>query len=53
VRTISADEELWHADLSALPGWVDLVSEYLVRAHRDGAPAALDAFLEAASLTEA
>jgi tagaturonate reductase len=52
-RSVSADEELWAADLSAVPGWVDAVTEHLVRGYREGAPAALEAFLESAAVPKA
>ena len=53
VRQICAERELWDRDLNEIPGWTEAVTEHLVRGYQEGAPAALDAFLETASLPEA
>jgi tagaturonate reductase len=45
VTAICGDEALWHADLSAVPGFAPLVAEHLIRILRSGATAALDSFL--------
>jgi tagaturonate reductase len=52
VREACADRSLWETDLTAIPGWVDAVTGHLVRGARDGASAALDAFLQAAPVPE-
>jgi tagaturonate reductase len=53
VREVCADRELWSADLTELPGWVESVSEHLVRGYNEGASAALDAFLATAPASRA
>lgn len=45
VASVCADEARWGSRLSALPGFVGAVAEHLVRATRDGVPAALEAHL--------
>jgi tagaturonate reductase len=45
VRSVSADERLWGADLSAIPGFVDAAGEHLVRIRQEGAHAALAALV--------
>jgi tagaturonate reductase len=45
VRTVSADVDLWGADLSAIAGWTDAVAHPLALACRAGVPAALEAHL--------
>ncbi len=45
VVSVCADEALWGARLDVLPGFVEAVAGHLVRAVRDGVPAALDALL--------
>jgi tagaturonate reductase len=42
VRAVCADTELWAADLSAVPGFVDAVTDHLRRANAAGIAAALD-----------
>jgi tagaturonate reductase len=49
VASACADEALWGTRLDELPGFVDAVTEHLVRALRDGVPAALRAHLAAVS----
>jgi tagaturonate reductase len=44
-RHVCADESLWGADLSALNGFAELVSDHLVRIVRQGIRSALDAHL--------
>jgi len=52
VRRVCSDEALWAADLAAVPGFVDLVGEHLMRICRQGVLSALDAQLtESATLT--
>lgn len=46
VAAVCADEALWETRLDAIPGFVEAVAEHLVRAARDGVPAALDAHLQ-------
>jgi tagaturonate reductase len=41
VRAVCADRELWHADLSKVPGFVDAVSKDLVQIEQDGVRAVL------------
>ena len=43
VRSISADTALWGADLAAIPGFVDAVTEHLESIRTDGAVAAIEA----------
>ena len=43
VRAICADTGLWGADLAAIPGFVDVVTEHLATIREDGAVAAIDA----------
>ena len=50
VADVCADESLWGARLDAIPGFVEAVTEHLVRAASDGAPAALDAFLDSVAV---
>ena len=45
VRTVCADHSLWAADLSAVPVFVDAVTDGLVRILRDGIVPTLDAHL--------
>ena len=47
VRDVCANEELWGADLSAVPGFVDAVSEQLARIRQEGAVAAMAALVGA------
>ncbi|HKO15066.1 MAG TPA: tagaturonate reductase [Gemmatimonadaceae bacterium] len=47
-RDACADDTLWGADLTRIPGFADAVAEHLVRAHRDGMRAALAALLRPA-----
>ena len=47
VRTVCADQSLWGADLTAVPGFAEAVAEHLVLARRAGVPAALEAHLSA------
>jgi tagaturonate reductase len=42
VRVVCADTELWATDLSAVPGFVDAVTDHLRRAKALGVAAALD-----------
>jgi len=44
-RHVCADESLWGADLTALNGFAELVSDHLVRIVRQGIRSALDAHL--------
>ena len=46
VRTVAADADLWDADLSVVPGFVEAVAEQLVRLRTDGAEGALASLLE-------
>ncbi len=43
VRTVSADDELWGADLSAVPGFVEQVAEHLHAIRSRGPLAAIEA----------
>jgi tagaturonate reductase len=43
VRAVSADTGLWGTDLSAIPGFVDLVTEHLTTLREQGAGAAIEA----------
>jgi tagaturonate reductase len=43
VRSVSSDTELWGADLAAIPGFVDAVTEHLATIREHGAVAAIDA----------
>jgi tagaturonate reductase len=43
VRSVSADTELWSADLAAIPGFVDVVAEHLATIREHGAVAAIEA----------
>jgi tagaturonate reductase len=43
VRTVSADTELWGADLTSIPGFVDEVTEHLATLREQGAVAAIEA----------
>ncbi len=45
VRHVCADQELWGADLSAVPGFVGAVSEQLARIRQEGAVAAMTALV--------
>jgi tagaturonate reductase len=45
VRDVCARDDLWGADLSAVPGFVETVGEQLVRVRRDGAVAAMSALV--------
>jgi tagaturonate reductase len=47
VRAVCADETLWGADLTRLPGLVEAVAAALARMEREGVPAALEAHLAA------
>jgi tagaturonate reductase len=47
VGDVCARDDLWGADLSAVPGFVDAVSEHLTRIRRDGAVAAMSALVGA------
>jgi tagaturonate reductase len=49
VRAVSADTELWGADLSTVPGFVEQVAEHLYTIRSRGAVAAIEA-LELPSL---
>lgn len=53
VQRICADRGLWEADLAALPGWTEAVTGHLIRGHREGPSAALDAFLATVPHSEA
>ena len=43
VRAVSADSELWGTDLTAVPGFVDVVTEHLTTLREQGAVAAIEA----------
>jgi tagaturonate reductase len=43
VRAVSADTGLWGTDLSAIPGFVDLVTEHLTTLREQGAVVAIEA----------
>jgi tagaturonate reductase len=43
VRAVCADAELWGTDLTAVPGFVDVVTEHLTTLRVQGAVAAIDA----------
>ena len=43
VRAVCADEALWAADLTSIPGFVEVVSDHLMRICRHGVVSALDA----------
>jgi mannitol-1-phosphate/altronate dehydrogenase len=43
VRSVSADAELWGADLSAVPGFVEQVAEHLHTIRSRGPVAAIEA----------
>ena len=43
VRAICADAELWGADLAAIPGFADIVTEDLATIRASGAVAAIEA----------
>jgi tagaturonate reductase len=43
VRSVSADTELWGADLAAIPGFVEVVTEHLATIREHGAVAAIEA----------
>ena len=43
VRSVSADTELWGADLAAIPGFVEVVTEHLATIRERGAVAAIEA----------
>jgi len=43
VRAVSADAELWGTDLTAIPGFVDVVTEHLTTIREQGAVAAIEA----------
>jgi tagaturonate reductase len=45
VRMICSDRALWHADLTAIPQFVELVTEMLARLRREGVYAALSSYL--------
>ena len=45
VRDMCADQELWGADLTTVPGFAEQVGDHLVRIRQDGAPAAMAALL--------
>jgi tagaturonate reductase len=47
VRDVCANDELWGADLSAVPGFVDAVSEHLARIRQEGAVPAMAALVGA------
>jgi tagaturonate reductase len=47
VRQVCQATELWGADLAAVPGFVDTVSEHLIRIRRDGAVAAMSVMVGA------
>jgi tagaturonate reductase len=47
VRDVCARDDLWGADLSAVPGFVDAVSEHLARVRQEGAMAAMAALIGA------
>ena len=42
VRSVSADTELWGTDLSAIPGFVESVTEHLSTLREQGAVAAIE-----------
>jgi tagaturonate reductase len=43
VRAVSADTELWGADLTTIPGFVDVVTEHLTTLREQGPVAAIEA----------
>ena len=43
VRAVSADSGLWGADLTTVPGFVDIVTEHLTTLREQGAVAAIEA----------
>ena len=52
VRRLCADEQLWGADLTSIPGFVELVTEHLMRICRQGVLSALDVHVaESVTLT--
>jgi tagaturonate reductase len=53
VRGVCADEALWGADLTAVPGFAEAVTHQLARMERSGVAAALEAHLDDAALAPA
>jgi tagaturonate reductase len=45
VRGVSAERELWGTDLSAVPGFVEIVTDHLARIRREGVVAAVSALV--------
>jgi tagaturonate reductase len=45
VHDVCADRELWGTDLSAVPGFVEAVTDHLIRIRQEGATAAMSAIV--------